>query len=171
MPLIFDTETTGLIENRSTRLNLQPEIIEFYGIDGDDEIDTLIKPKIKELPEIITKITGLTDDDLKDQRPFRAHAPAIKNLIEKADCVVAHNLSFDMDMVDLEFERLEQTVAWPKERICTVEQTVYLKGYRLNLSALYELLFEEKFKDAHRAKYDVQALARCYGELKARDII
>ena len=50
--VIFDTETTGLVKNRTIKLDNQPEIIEFYGALVDlgkkgkilKEVDTLIKP-------------------------------------------------------------------------------------------------------------------------------
>ena len=32
-------------------------------------------------------------------------------------------------------------------------------------------LFKEEFKDAHRAKPDVEALIRCYGELFNRGVV
>jgi DNA polymerase-3 subunit alpha len=70
-------------------------------------------------------------------------------------------------MINNEMRRLGLTVAWPRV-ICTVEETEHLKGHRLKLSDLYELLFGEKFANAHDAKADVEALAKCYFELVKR---
>src|SRR5262249_43032643 len=93
---------------------------------------------------------------------------SIRDFIESAECVVAHNAAFDKDMLDLEFKRLNLTpIAWPPI-LCTVEQTIHVTGYRLSLSALYEHLFGETFKDAHRAETDVRALTRCVIELRKR---
>lgn len=177
LALFFDTETTGLIENMTTPEKKQPEIIEFYGalIDMDtgemiDEIDELIKPT-RPASEEITKITGITNEMLEGRPSFRALSGRIKSLIEKAPAVVAHNLSFDMEMVDVEMNRLGDRIAWPRLRICTVEQTIHLKGFRLNLTALHEHLFGERFPEAHRAKNDVLALIRCALELRKRDEI
>lgn len=171
---VFDTETSGLIDTHRIPLNKQPSIIEFYGATIDplsedqfSEIDLLIKPP-KEISEEITKITGITNEMLKDAPAFGFVADRIKSQIEAADVVIAHNLSFDMEITDLEFERLGAKVNWPKSRICTVEQTIHLKGHRLNLMGLHELLFKSRFEEAHRARNDVAALIRCVVELYRR---
>lgn len=171
---IFDTETSGLIENRSIKLDKQPEIIEFYGALVDlttgeikAEIDELFKPT-KRIEEIITKITTLTNDDLADKPPFSTHAMRIKSTLEEAPLVIAHNLSFDQEMVEIEMERLKKTIIWPA-MLCTVEATLHLKGFRLKLSALHEYLFGQPFDGAHRARVDVDALIRCCVELVKRD--
>jgi DNA polymerase III epsilon subunit-like protein len=106
---------------------------------------------------------------LKDAPWFKDKASDLKKFIEGHDRVVAHNLSFDMDRVNNEMERAGLVVEWPKDRICTVEQTEWLKGFRLSLGALYEFLFKENFPNAHRAENDVRAMSRCYIELIKRE--
>jgi len=164
--LIFDTETTGLISNRTVRLDRQPHIIEFYGCIADlktgeieRELDILIKPPV-EISAEITKITTITNDLVRDSLPFSAHAADIKSLIESAPLVIAHNMAFDREMVEIEMERAGLTVAWP-QILCTVEQTLHMRGFRLTLSALHERLLGAPFSGAHRAKVDVAALLRC----------
>lgn len=172
--LIFDTETTGLTENSLRSLDKQPHIIEFYGclLDRDTftvvgELDLLIKPPIKITPEI-TKITGITNDMVRDAPRFADVAGSISDLLSKADRKVAHNEAFDHQMLLFEFARLDICVPFPKERICTVEQTEHINGYRMKLTDLHEYLFGTPFKGAHRAKVDVEALTRCYVELIKR---
>jgi DNA polymerase III epsilon subunit-like protein len=174
---LFDTETTGLVENRSLRLDRQPHIIEFYGtvVDLDtgvveDEIEYLIKPPKEELvTQKISEITGLTWNDLKDKLPFAAVANSIIYTVESAgDVVIAHNLSFDADMLEIEAERLGRTIAWPR-KVCTIEATMHVKGHRLSLTMLHEYLFGEKFSGAHRAREDVAALVKVAVELRKRD--
>lgn len=165
--LILDTETTGLISNRTIRSNKQPHIIEFYGCIVDletgqktgQDLDLLIKPPV-EISAEITKITTITNDLVKDAPSFADVASDIKSLIESAPLAIAHNMAFDRDMVDIEMDRLNLTVAWPT-LLCTTEQTVHLKGFRLKLSMLHEHLIGAPFSGAHRAKVDVEALVRC----------
>jgi len=182
---VFDTETTGLVDNRTLKLERQPEIIEFYGCLVDlgkkgkiiSEVDTLIKPKnpLTDKPvsggkKTITDITGISNEMLKDAPRFKDVAKRIHDAITKAPLVIAHNASFDREMVQIEFERLKEKIKFPKI-ICTVEQTIYMKGYRLSLSALHQELFGEPFAGAHRAKVDVSALVRCCVELHKRKIL
>lgn len=183
---VFDTETSGLIRNRTLKLDQQPEVIEFYACHADlkkkgkvsKELDLLIKPKkpLSDTPnagdkKTITEITGITNEMLKKAKPFSAHAKEIASILSGQKIVIAHNASFDREMIDIEFERCGvKNFKWPQV-ICTVEQTIHLKGFRLSMSNLHQELFGEPFPGAHRAKVDVQALLRCCVELHKRDII
>lgn len=182
LAFVYDTETTGLIENRSMPLDRLPEVIEFYGETIDlnsgrklDEYHTLIKPAkpLSPMPvdfkskKTITDITGITNEMLKNAPLFKGVSEKIFSLIESAPLVIAQNASFDRDMLDIEAERLSLRIEWPPV-ICSIEQTVHLKGYRLGLGALHELLFGKTFSGAHRAKADVEALSRCCVELAKR---
>jgi DNA polymerase III epsilon subunit-like protein len=176
LAFLFDTETTGLIFNRTLPLDKQPEIIEFYGCLADlvtgkvfAEIDTLVLPS-SPIPAEATNANGITNEMVKGAPQFRKVAPQIKAMIEQAPLIIAHNLSFDVEMVEIDMERVGLKIAWPR-KLCTVEQTLHLKGFRLSLSALHEYLFGEAFSGAHRAKVDVEAMLRCCVELKKRDII
>lgn len=172
--LVLDTETTGLIDNRSVGLNRLPEVIEFYGALADlasgevlSELHHLIKPSrpLSDVPEgkgkkTITQITGISNDMLKDAKPFEAVAGLIFDYVERAPLVIAQNASFDKEMLDIEAERIGRTIKWPPV-LCLIEQTIHLKGFRLKLSDLHQLLVGEPFTGAHRAKADTMALLRC----------
>lgn len=178
LALIIDTETTGLPQNSSIKLDKQPEVIEYFSAftnlatgERISELNHLIKPScIQALPAKIIEITGLTDALLADEKPFSSVADSIRDNIEGAITVIAHNASFDKELLDIEFERLGHKLKWPRT-ICTVEATLHLKGFRLNLAKLYRLLFDEDFKDAHRAAPDVLALERICVELFKRGLL
>jgi DNA polymerase III epsilon subunit-like protein len=178
--LLIDCETTSLLLNRTVNDVHLPRIVEFYGALMDlspegstlvSELDTLVRPSgsIDEASKA-TEITGITNEVLRDAPSISAVLPRIKALIEESSMVIAHNASFDREVVDVEAGRLRQTVRWPRV-ICTVEQTTHLKGYRLSLSDLYFEFFGEKFSGAHRAKIDVEALARVVCEMMRRDLL
>lgn len=183
--LILDTETTGLIENRSMSLDRLPEVIEFYGVRVDLDkkgkvsavMHHMIRPSrpfleerdanAKKSRKTITEITGLRNADLKGAPPFSRVADDIFSFIEGSPLVIAQNASFDRDMLDIEAERLDRRVAWPP-LVCTIEQSVHYKGYRLNLGDLHEHLLGVKFEGAHRAQADVEALVRCCVAMRKR---
>lgn len=181
---LYDTETTGLIKTGARRLTKQPHVIEFYAMtieqtgDGEDaqfrfveEIDELINPgsKVPVTPEI-TRITGIHPQMVASKAGFPTFAPKIKALFDRSDRVVAHNLSFDMEIIEIEFKRINETIEWP-QRVCTVEATEWIKGFRLKLTDLHEELFGQKFEGAHRAKVDVFATCACYTELVRRKMV
>jgi DNA polymerase III subunit epsilon len=164
--LVLDTETDGLIDNLTIAIDRLPNILEFYGCYADlrtgeveSELNMLIKPP-KPIPAEVTGITGIDDEMVKDAPPFLHFAADILTYIQDAPLVIAHNMSYDRDVINTEFKRLGTEVRWPPV-LCTVEQTIHIKGFRLSLSALHETLFSEPFSGAHRAKVDVQALLRC----------
>lgn len=173
---VIDTETTGLIQNSAIPLDKQPRIIEFSGLliedDGTilEEIDFLCDPGIK-LDDVIKKITGIKDEDLKGKKKFAEYFDDVNKFFSKAGVVVAHNLSYDFSLVNFEAKRIGKEIKWPEKKICTVEATEHIKGYRLNQSLLYKHLFNEEFAGAHRAMSDVKALTRCYVELLKKGIV
>jgi DNA polymerase-3 subunit alpha len=184
LALLFDTETNGLIDNRALRLDKQPEIFEWYSCLVDlsvdqpgapgmgtlvEELEFMCKPKRKLLKEVIN-VTGVTDEMLADKLPFSNYADQVRAALAKPQATIGHNINHDVECTEIEFERLGQRIEW-RGKICTVEATVYLKGYRLKLMQLYELLFGEPFADAHRARNDVQALRRVTVELYRRDML
>jgi len=168
--LIFDTETSDLIGNSLLPIDKLPRIIELFGLSLDENCEEvgayhfLFDPGIK-ITEEITRITSITNEMVKGKPRFSESSEAIRDLIMDHEEVVAHNLSFDRQMVDIEMKRCGLEVDWPI-LICTVEQSEFYRGHRLNLQALHELLFGEGFPNAHRAENDVRALARCFIKMR-----
>jgi DNA polymerase III epsilon subunit-like protein len=107
---------------------------------------------------------------LVDKPAFVGVANQIFSFIESAPLIIAHNLSFDKDALEIEAERLGRTIAWPPG-LCSVEQSLHLKSKRLTLKKLHAELFGKEFEGAHRAKTDVQALVRCCVELFKRGVL
>ena len=173
--LVLDTETTALIKNKLQPLDRQPRIIEFFALSMNGEGEELgvthelFNPGMP-LDMKTTEITGLTDEDLKKAPSFNAHADRIIELIEEHDEVVAHNASYDKNVVDFEMKRLGKKIVWPA-LVCTIEATEYMKGHRMNLGSLHEFLFGEPFAGAHRAENDVRATARCFLKLRELGVV
>lgn len=174
--LVFDTETTGLVNHSSSDLRDQPYVIEFAGVlinrNGDivAEYEQLFKPPVA-IPPKITEITGLTDEKLKDAKPF--DCDAVQNFMntEGVHAAVAHNFSFDRAMIAFEFARAERIVGWPPIQLCTVEASYPIHGRRLKLGQMYKHFFGEDFAGAHRAMADVKALAKCTAYMIQRGMI
>lgn len=162
---VFDTETTGLPLHPAAPLNKQPKIIEFAARvctekgSTDEQLTFLCNPGEK-LEPIITKITGLTDDDLKSEKPFEAHLDEVQKFLDGCDGICAHNLPFDMQLVWFSVLRAsrQKTWRWPKQLVCTVQMFQPRYGRRPKLTTLYEDLTGSKYPQTHRALDDVDAL-------------
>jgi DNA polymerase III epsilon subunit-like protein len=165
MKIVWDTETTGLTLPSVADLDKQPRIIEFACVVLDDkykrvsEYQTLINPEHPISAEI-TKITGLTDADLKDAPSF---PEVIGEIIEQfigIRTMYAHNLPFDMNMLINDLRRIgkEYAFPYPPKQICTVQLTKHLLGRNVKLSDLYEKIMKKPLNQTHRAMDDVNAL-------------
>lgn len=173
---IFDTETTGLIINPARSLALQPEIISLAAQSFDTITGTKFtsyynefKPN-KPVSQEITNITGFTNDHLNTRPYIGDHLDEIIAFLEKAELIIGQNIIFDQQMLELECKRYKRTIKWPKG-LDLVENTIHLKGYRLNLTALHTELFGVGFESAHQADVDVDATYRCAVELFKRDLL
>ena len=167
--IFFDTETTGLIKNLALHLNKQPHIIEIGCIKHPkikgqrSNFSSVINPGIK-LPEIITKITGLTDEDVEATPTFQAILQDLTGFFKGEDILVAHNMPFDRNMLLFELRRagVEETFPMPKKLIDTVQLARPLYGGDFKkLNWLYENLIGP-VKQTHRALDDAQMLLDVY---------
>jgi DNA polymerase III epsilon subunit-like protein len=165
--LIFDFETTGIPKHPEAKKEAQPRVIEFGGVLVDrsgkelQTLELLIDPQTP-LEPIITKITGLTDDDLDGQPMFIEVEPQLRRLFAAADVMIAHNLPFDSTMLKLELDR--HSIAdwpWPVRSVCTVQEHAEEWGKRPKLTELYEHYTGTPLQQTHRAIDDVRALLTC----------
>jgi len=171
---IFDTETTGLLKPRAAGIQSQPYITEIYIVQVDEdfnilkELDSYIQIPVP-VPDFITKITGIKDSDLVNAPTFEQLLPDLIDIFQDSTEMVAHNLSFDKAMVGNQVLRTgAKSFPFPPIETCTVIKAMPLEQRRISLTRLHELLLGKGFKDAHRAKSDVQALVRCYHQMRER---
>jgi len=162
--LILDTETTGLLLSKTADLDKQPHIIELAIAKFENgkligEFSELIDPEC-EITAEITKITGITNEDVIGKQKFRQLLQQIEDFVGGADTLYANNAPFDTGMLQVELERCARTgFPWPPATVCTVQEFMHLKGRRLKLTQLYELKLNKVLNQSHRAMDDVMALA------------
>jgi DNA polymerase-3 subunit epsilon len=154
--LILDTETTGL-DWRAERIielaMLAVDVDMQTGLPvGEVEVYEDFEDPGCAIPTEIVKLTGITDQDVKGQALNEAK---IKDMVSRADLIVAHNAGFDRPFVENRLDVFEHK-AWA----CSF-QGINWKAQGLG-SAKLEFLCSEFgwFYDAHRAQVDCHALLR-----------
>ena len=154
--LILDTETTGLDWRAESIIELAMLAVD---VDmqtgkpvGEVEVYEDFEDPGRPIPPEIVKLTGITAQDVKGQR---LNEEKIKDMVERADLIVAHNAGFDRPFVENRLEVFEHK-AWA----CSF-QGIDWKAQGLG-SAKLEFLCSELgwFYDAHRAQVDCHALLR-----------
>lgn len=184
--VIFDTETTGLVKSVEAPERVQPRLIEFYDIrvlpenpeEVVDKLHLLIDPGIPRDTWEVVKDKGpngsmISEEMLKGAPRFSSCIPQLQRFFLGAQVAVAHNLSFDLDMLIQELRRSDAVARfpWPPKRICTVEATEQIAGRRMGLTDLHTHLFGVGFDEAHLASMDVGALHRVFVELVKRGTV
>jgi DNA polymerase-3 subunit alpha len=189
MYIIFDTETTGLPENFSapiTDFGNWPRIVQIawkvYDLSGNvvSTHNRIIKPEGFIIPPDSIKIHRITNERAnKEGIPLKQALEEFGEAITQNKFLVAHNISFDNKVTACEYLRLGMhNYMRDIVHVCTMNSTIdycRVKGKMglkpPTLTELHEKLFDEKFEDAHDALIDVEALARCFFELKKRDVL
>ena len=189
--LFFDTETTGLpLSWRAPVEDLDnwPRMVQIALVLYEDGIkisnnNYIIKPEGFEIPIESSKIHGITNEHAtKEGISLQEVLKEFKSSAGKADFLVAHNMSFDQMIVGAELLRNNmQNFLVSKDRICNMEISTNFcaspsihgySGYKWpKLSELHMKLFGKEFGDSHNALADVEATAKCFWEMKRRQII
>ena len=165
--IIFDTETTGLDWSGDDR------IIELGAVEVENFLptgrtfQTYVNPGRPVSPDTV-RITGITDDDLRDQPTF-SHPTVVDAFLEfVGDArLVAHNASFDRGFLNAELGRLG-IPAIPEDRWIDTAGMAREKfpGSPASLDALckrFNIGLESR--NFHGALLDSQLLAEVYLEL------
>jgi DNA polymerase III alpha subunit (gram-positive type) len=174
---VFDTETTGLIENPARKLDSQPEIISIaiqnVNLETGEIFDIYYKEfkPVKPLSKNIIEITKITNEKLESASPIMVDLPYIALRLMSAPLIIGQNIRFDMDMIELECKRNKYSFfKWPKI-LDLVQNTIHLKGYRLSLTNLHLELFGTAFESAHDASVDCTITSKCAIELFKRGLL
>lgn len=188
--LIFDTETTGLPitwKAPVTNLDNWPRLVQIawlqYDVSGQliSDHNYIIKPKGFTIPSDAEKIHGISTKRADEEGvELKNVLEEFSRAIDQSSYLIAHNISFDENVVGAEFIREDiKSRLFKTPGLCTKElSTDYCQmpgnygNYKWpSLSELYVKLFNESFKDSHRAQVDVEACARCFFELVNRGVI
>lgn len=179
MKLIFDTETTGLVNWKSIDHLVQPRMVQLAGILVDTDwneqsvFSMMIEPEGFEIPTQASDIHGITTERAtKYGIPIKTALSVFNNTVRNAEEIWAFNLAFDTIIVNSEFERIGQPsrliLAESKCSMLQCKDILKLKpnfkgaDYKFpKLSEAYEFFFPgEVIEKAHDALADVRATVR-----------
>ena len=90
--VVLDFETTGL--SHIANEIIQIAAVRYVNFEEKEKFVTFVKPTVP-IPSRITKITGISDEVVKDAPTITKTLPELIDFI-KNDVIVAHNASFDM---------------------------------------------------------------------------
>ena len=163
--VIFDLETTGLdlVKDRIIQLSY----IKVYPDGREERGNELVNPE-KHIEPVITQLTGISDDDVKDKPTFKELAPRLCEKFTGCDFAGFNSNHFDIPLLAEEF--LRSGIDFDFSKCLLIDaQTIFHKMERRNLAAAYKFYCGRKMEEdfeAHRADQDTEATYRVLmGEL------
>lgn len=168
--VVFDIETTGFNKERDRIIEIGAVKIK----DGQtaDTFSSFINPQIS-IPERITELTSITDDQVKDAQTLEEVLPRFLRFCGDA-VLVAHNAGFDTGFIETKARELglgeiENTVVDTLE----LARGLYNQLRRYTLDSVAKHL-GISLENHHRAVDDAQATAeifnKCVYELQERKV-
>ena len=163
--VIFDLETTGLdmVKDRVIQLSY----IKVYPDGREERGNELINPE-KHIDDIITQLTGITNEDVKDKPTFKQIAKKMETVFSGSDIAGFNSNFFDVPLLAEEFLRAGIDFDFSKCRLIDA-CTIFKKMERRNLASAYKFYCGRKMEEdfeAHRADQDTEATYRVLmGEL------
>ena len=157
--VVFDVETTGLSAERDRLIEIAA--VKVKNGAEIDSFESYINPK-RPISELITRLTSITDDDVKDA-PFEEEVMTnFYNWLDEDDILVAHNAKFDLGFLDKSFERLglknKNNASIDTLFISRAENKEAKRHGLSNLAKLYKV----RLVQHHRAIYDTKATAEIF---------
>jgi DNA polymerase-3 subunit epsilon len=194
MYLVFDTETTGLPNNRKPAIEFQPYLVQLafslYDLDRRPvmELSTLVKlPEGVRIPKEASEVHHITDDMcLSAGIPLRSALALLNHAASLATTTIAHNAGYDLTIIKNSGFRTGYHVELPNI-FCTCDAMTDIvqcpptermiqfghgdKFKRPNLNECTQFFFSEDVSGAHDAFVDTNACARIFFELMDRGLL
>ena len=157
--VIFDLETTGLdlVKDRI----IQISYIKVYPDGKEERGNEMINPE-KHIEPIITQLTGISDEDVKDKPTFKQLAQWLSDQFVGSDFAGFNSNNFDIPLLAEEFLRAGIDFDFSKCKLIDA-CSIFRKMERRNLASAYKFYCGRKMEDdfeAHRADQDTEATYR-----------
>ena len=188
--LFFDTETTGIPNDYKapcTNTDNWPRLIQLGWLLTDaagrilSEGNHIVRPDGFEIPKAASDVHGITTEfALENGKPLLDVIFAFGADLNQAECVIGHNLDYDLHIVGAEYVRLgyDYRIMFARPTLCTMQATIQYCNIPgrfgpkwPKLMELYTKLFGQEFDGAHDAMADIVATKECFFELIRRGVV
>jgi len=151
--VFLDVETTGLRADRDEVIQLAMLPFQFDDkgrvvgvLDGFNAFSEPSRP----IPPLITRITGITDDDVRGKSIDPGEVAAV---LDGAELVIAHNAGFDRPFVERLLPDLFEGMPWA----CSASEVGWRRAGFEGAKLEYLTMMAGSFYDKHRADADCEA--------------
>ncbi|MCI8575811.1 MAG: hypothetical protein HFI09_05010 [Bacilli bacterium] len=161
--VVFDTETTGLKDQTDQIIEIGA--LKYINDELVDEFEVLINPE-EDIPEIITTITGITNEMVMGEKTIEEVLPLFMEFIGDLP-VVCHNAPFDIGFINASLKKCGMDIM-KNDAIDTVllAREYIPQAYNYKLETLKKY-FKLDF-GSHRSVDDCKTTNFVYQECKKR---
>ena len=155
--IAFDLETTGLDPDKDEIINIA--LVRFENGCIAESLDFIVKPQ-KELSPFVNYLTGISQSELDDAKPFKEIASQILDFIKELP-LVAHNVAFDSKIFMLALNRNGfkncEFVFW--DSLAIAQAAWVFESHKLaNLAKMLNI----EFSVSHRALPDAEVCGKVF---------
>lgn len=178
--IMFDTETTGLSSEKNHIIQLSA-IKYNIGVNNElseiGRLDVYINPEYS-LPTRITEITGITDEQLINERTEAEVFPEIRDFFAGAQILGGYNVKFDIGFLNAMFARNGETLEYDflidiLEMARDIVQKGDVENHKLGTIAHfysldYDLTFHNSMDDIIATSRLLKVFLKEYEEMKTK---
>jgi DNA polymerase-3 subunit epsilon len=151
--IFFDLETTGL--NIASDRIVEIAYLK-VDVNGNESTKTMrVNPQMP-IPEKVTAIHGISDEDVKDAPTFNEVARSLAKEFEGCDLAGYNSVRFDIPILAEEFLRAGVDIDLKRRKFVDV-QVIFMKMEPRTLTAAYKFFAGKELTDAHSAEADTLA--------------
>lgn len=151
--IFFDLETTGI--NIASDRIVEIAYLK-VDVNGNESTKTMrVNPQMP-IPEKVTAIHGISDEDVKDAPTFNEVARSLAKEFEGCDLAGYNSVRFDIPILAEEFLRAGVDIDLKRRKFVDV-QVIFMKMEPRTLTAAYKFFAGKELTDAHSAEADTLA--------------
>ena len=151
--IFFDLETTGI--NIAADRIVEISYLK-VDLNGNETTKTLrLNPEMP-IPEKVTAIHGISNEDVKDAPTFNEVAKSLARDFEGCDLAGYNSVKFDIPLLAEEFLRSGVEIDLKRRKFVDV-QIIFMKMEPRTLTAAYKFFANKELSNAHSAEADTLA--------------
>ncbi|MDR0713460.1 MAG: 3'-5' exonuclease [Bacteroidales bacterium] len=151
--IIFDLETTGM--NIAQDRIVELSYLKIFPDRREESKTYRINPTVP-IPEEVSAIHGIRDEDVKNAPTFKEIAKTLVVAFEGCDFAGYNSNKFDLPLLAEEFLRADVKFDLKKHKFIDV-QVIFYKREQRTLSAAYRFYCGKELNNAHSAEVDARA--------------
>lgn len=151
--VFFDLETTGINIAADRIVEIAYLKVDLNG--NETSKSMRINPEMP-IPENVTAIHGISNEDVKDAPTFNEVARSLAKEIEGCDLAGYNSIRFDIPLLAEEFLRAGVDIDLSRRKFIDV-QVIFMKMEPRTLTAAYKFFAGKELTDAHSAEADTLA--------------